>query len=66
MTLTADDSPNLSKVLPSSFICFWVSAASAAAKLKARVKVSAYAAGSVTLQCASVPTAAITGSITIQ
>lgn len=66
VTLTADDSPNLSKVLPSSFVCFWVAAASAAAKLKARVKVSAYAAGSVTLQCASVPTAAITGSITIQ
>ena len=66
VTLTADDSPNLSKVLPSSFICFWVSAASAAAKLKARVKVSAYAAGSVTLQCTTVPTAAITGSITIQ
>lgn len=66
VTLTAEDSPNLSKVLPSSFICFWVAAASAAAKLKARVKVSAYAAGSVTLQCASVPTATIAGVITIQ
>lgn len=66
VTLTADDSANLSKVLPSSFICFWVAAASAAAKLKARVKVSAYAAGSVTLQCASVPTATIAGVITIQ
>lgn len=66
VTLTASDSAAIGNISPTGTIVMYPAAESAIAVLTGRVKISAYAAGSVTLSCATVPTAALSLSFSIQ
>lgn len=65
VTLTATDYAAIGNVTASSHIELFSSDASAAAFITNNIRLTAQAAGSITISCASTPTAAITANLLI-